>query len=76
MRSISIRQLHMQTGRFVREAAVEPIRVTERGREIAVISAPTAATAAGKPFPKRRLTSLPRVRVDSSIYISEERSGR
>lgn len=76
MKTISIRQLHAQTGRFVREAEHETIRVTDRGREVAVLKAPALAEAAGKRFPKRRVASLPKVRVDSSVYISEERDRR
>ena len=76
MKTISIRELHAHTGRFVRQARDEPIRVTDRGREVAVLKAPAPAEAAGKPFPKRRLASLPKVRVDSSVYISQERDVR
>ncbi len=76
MKTISIRELHAHTGRFVREAQHETIRVTDRGREVAVLKAPASAEAAGKPFPKRRLASLPKVRIDSSVYISQERDSR
>ncbi len=76
MKTISIRELHAHTGRFVREAKHETIRVTDRGREVAVLKAPAPAEAAGKPFPKRPRASLPKVRVDSSVYISEERDSR
>ena len=76
MKTISIRELHTHTGRFVRQAQHETIRVTDRGREIAVLKAPTPVEAEGKRFPKRRLASLPKVRVDSSIYISEDRDRR
>ena len=76
MKTISIRELHAHTGRFVREAQHEAIRVTDRGREVAVLKGSTPAEAAGKPFPRRRLASLPRVRVDSAVYISQERDRR
>lgn len=76
MKTISIRQLHEHTGRFVREAQHEMIRVTDRGREVAVLKASAPAEAGGKRFPKRRLASLPKVRVDSSVYISQERNLR
>lgn len=76
MKTISIRQLHTHTGRFVREAQHETIRVTDRGREVAVLKGSTPAEATGKPFPKRRLASLPKVRIDSSVYISQEREVR
>lgn len=76
MKSISIRELHQHTGRFVREAVRQPIFVTDRGRQVAVLKAPGAAELEGQPFPKRRLSSLPKVRVDSTVYISEERNAR
>jgi antitoxin (DNA-binding transcriptional repressor) of toxin-antitoxin stability system len=76
MKTISIRDLHQHTGRFVREAARQPIFVTDRGCQVAVLKAPTAAEMIGKPFPKRRLSSLAKVRVDSTVLISEERDAR
>lgn len=76
MKVISIRELHQHTGRFVREAAREPVYVTDRGRQVAVLKAPVPAEMTGKPFPKRPLSSLPKVRVDSTTYISDERDAR
>ncbi|MGI9115816.1 MAG: type II toxin-antitoxin system prevent-host-death family antitoxin [Chthoniobacterales bacterium] len=76
MRTISIRELHERTGHFVRAAQHETIRVTDRGREVAILKAAAASEAAGVHFPRRRVASLPKVRVDSSVYISEERNAR
>ncbi len=76
MKTISIRELHARTGHFVRAAQHEMIRVTDRGREMAVLKSPSPGESSGKPFPKRRLSSLPRVRINSSIYISQERDAR
>ena len=76
MRTVSIRELHTHTGRLVRAAQHEEIHVTDRGREVAVLKALTPAESMGKRFPKRRISSLPRVRVSSSVYISQERDGR
>jgi prevent-host-death family protein len=76
MKVITIRELHEHTGKFVRQAQKEPVLVTDRGRQIAVLKAITAAESVGKPFPKRKLTSLPRVSIDSTVYISEERDAR
>jgi antitoxin (DNA-binding transcriptional repressor) of toxin-antitoxin stability system len=73
MKTISIRELHAETGRFVRAAQHETFRVTDRGREVAILKAPAPAESGGKRFPKRRLASLPKVRVNSSVYISQER---
>ena len=48
MKTISIRQLHTHTGRFVREAQHEAIRVTDRGREVAVLEAPAPGGSRGQ----------------------------
>jgi antitoxin (DNA-binding transcriptional repressor) of toxin-antitoxin stability system len=76
MKTISIRELHAHTGRFVRQAQHETIRVTDRGREVALLKAPSARESAGKPFPRRKLSSLPKVRIDSTVYMSDDRDGR
>jgi prevent-host-death family protein len=76
MRIITIRQLHQHTGKFVRSAQKEPILVTDRGQQVAVLKGVTGAESIGKPFPKRKLSSLPRVAIDSTVYISEERDAR
>jgi prevent-host-death family protein len=76
MRRVSIRDLHQHTGRLVRLAREETLCITERGVPVAVLCVPAASGMPGKPFPKRRLSSLPKVPVDSTTYISEEREGR
>ena len=76
MKIITIRELHQHTGKFVRSAQKEPIFVTDRGQQIAVLKGITTAETTGKPFPKRKLSSLPRVSIDSTVYISEERDAR
>lgn len=76
MKSVSIRELHEHTGKLVRQAQKEPIFVTDRGQQIAVLKSITSAETFGKPFPKRKLSSLPRVKIDSTIYLSEERDAR
>jgi len=76
MKSISIRELHEHTGRLVREAQKEPIFVTDRGRQIAILKPIMSAEISGKPFPKRELSSLPKVEIDSTVYVSEERDAR
>lgn len=73
MKEVSIRELHQHTGKFVRQALKEPIIVTDRGEQIAVLKSLSSAEISGKPFPKRKLSSLPQVRIDSTVYISEER---
>jgi prevent-host-death family protein len=76
MKVITIRELHEHTGKFVRQAQKEPVLVTDRGQQIAVLKGITTAESTGKPFPSRKLTSLPRVSIDSTVYISEERDAR
>ena len=76
MKVVSIRELHEHTGELVRQALKEPILVTDRGRQVAMLKAITGVETSGKLFPKRKLSSLPKVAVDSTIYISEERDAR
>jgi prevent-host-death family protein len=76
MRTASIRELHSRTGELVRAAASRNIVITERGRPVAILKPLAAADLSGKRFPKRDLRKLPKVRVDSTIYISEDRDGR
>jgi antitoxin (DNA-binding transcriptional repressor) of toxin-antitoxin stability system len=76
MKVITIRELHQHTGKFVRLAQKEPVFVTDRGQQIAVLKGITTAERVGKRFPKRKLSSLPQVAIDSTVYISEERDAR
>jgi antitoxin (DNA-binding transcriptional repressor) of toxin-antitoxin stability system len=72
VKAISIKQLHAETGRWVRAASRQTIVVTDRGQRIAMI----------QPFPKederpvfrgRDWSKLPKVDADSTKFISEER---
>jgi prevent-host-death family protein len=76
MKTVTLRELHMNTGRLVRASAQEKILITERGRPVALLKNAEAADLAGKPFPKRDRRRMPHVKVDSTIYISEDRDGR
>ena len=76
--SISIRELHNKTGKWIRSAAQDQeIVVTERGHPIATIG-PFSSDEMGTPFSKRREISafkkLPKVHGDSSLLISDDRS--
>ena len=73
MKTISIRELHTHTGRFVRAASRETIVVTDRGETVAVLQPPTAAHLPGQLFPKRDRAAMPIVSVDSGLLISEDR---
>ena len=76
VKTISIKQLHETTGRYVREAATGAIYVTEHGAVVAMLKPVTAGDAPGCPFPRRRATDLPPVTVDSTAGISDERDAR
>jgi antitoxin (DNA-binding transcriptional repressor) of toxin-antitoxin stability system len=78
MKTISIRELHLQTGRWVRHAASRgPVVVTDRGRRIAALQ-PFDAAAAGRPLPNReaRIRRRSTIPVDSVTYQSELREER
>ena len=80
MRKISIRELHAETGRWLREAArIDELVVTERGRPIATI-VPYREPPSANPFKARKLRPgyaalLGRLRggTDSSKIVSEDR---
>ena len=76
MKTISIKQLHAATGRCVREARNELLVVTDHGVKVAVIKPFSDDELPGRPFPKRRAQDLPRVTVDSTALISDDRDGR
>lgn len=75
MKSITIRELHLQTGRWVRHAATKgAVVITDRGHRIAAML-PVEAAAAGKPLPDReaKIRRRARIPVDSEVYIAEMR---
>ena len=78
MKTISIRELHLKTGRWVRHAARGwPIVVTDRGRRVAALQ-PFDASVTGRPLPNREaaIRKRSKVPVDSAVYQSELREGR
>ncbi len=77
MRKISIRDLHIKTGEWVRRAASgDRFVVTDRGRPIASLSE-FKEEDLGTPFSQRRLLpefeALPGISGDSTRYVSEDR---
>ncbi len=76
MKTVSIRELHEHTGKLVREAERQPVVVTERGRLVAILRSLREGDLPSKPFPRRRLSSLPKVSIDSSTYVAADRTGR
>jgi antitoxin (DNA-binding transcriptional repressor) of toxin-antitoxin stability system len=78
MKTISIRELHLETGRWVRHAASRgPIVVTDRGRRVAALQ-PFDASVTGRPLPNREaaIRKRSKVPVDSVVYQSELRDDR
>ena len=66
----------MNTGKLVRASAHEKILITDRGQPVALLKSAEAAELIGKPFPKRDIRKMPKVKGDSTNYISEERDAR
>ena len=81
MKSITIRQLHDETGRWVRRAAaIGELHVTERGRPVAKL-VPATATPSSPYFARRTLllafqATQSAGRTDSTAGISAERDER
>jgi prevent-host-death family protein len=78
MKTISIRELHLKTGQWVRHAASRsPIVVTDRGRRVATLQ-PFDASVAGRPLPNREaaIRKRSKVPVDSVVYQAESRGER
>jgi antitoxin (DNA-binding transcriptional repressor) of toxin-antitoxin stability system len=77
VKTISIKQLHAETGRWVRAAKKQTIVVTDRGEEIAELrplATPTQPRAVLDPV--QRLAWMPVSKADSTVFISEDRDGR
>jgi antitoxin (DNA-binding transcriptional repressor) of toxin-antitoxin stability system len=80
MKTITIRELHQATGRWVRQASAEEVRVTERGRLVAKIipakPVPAKPFFANPKFTRDFLAQRKRLRggTDSTLTISEERA--
>ena len=78
MKSITIRELHLRTGQWVRHAANgSAIVVTDRGRRVAALQ-PFDASVRGAALPNREAVIRKRsqVPVDSAVYQSELRADR
>jgi antitoxin (DNA-binding transcriptional repressor) of toxin-antitoxin stability system len=75
MKAISIRELHLRTGRWVRSIGDRgPMIVTDHGRPIATL-VPFEARGVRKGLPNREatITRLPRLVVDSTLVVSDAR---
>ncbi len=72
---INIRELHMDTGRWVKRAADrETVVITSRGTPVAVLAS-VDVLAPGKSLPNRwkQIKKMRRIPVDSGVYVSEMR---
>jgi antitoxin (DNA-binding transcriptional repressor) of toxin-antitoxin stability system len=77
MKTISIKQLHAETGKWVRAARKQPVLVTDRGEKIATIQPhDTSARPRAVLDPARRLRWMPVSPTDSTVFISEDRDGQ
>ncbi|MDP3070169.1 MAG: hypothetical protein Q8N18_07770 [Opitutaceae bacterium] len=76
MKTISIKQLHAQTGRWVRAARTSPVIVTDRGEEIAVLNAREKPALPRAVFTLAARKLRPKVAGDSTDLISADRDAR
>ena len=76
MKTISIKQLHAETGRWVRAAKTQTLIVTDRGESIATLQAYIEIAPPPAVFTLKNRGFRPKVPVDSTVYISEDRDGR
>ena len=74
MITVSIRELHMNTGKWVRGIS-EPINITERGRPVATLV--PFEKLQGQPFRDRKLVAgfarLKAIDSDSGKFLEEDR---
>jgi prevent-host-death family protein len=78
MKTISIRELHLKTGEWVRHAARRgPIVVTDRGRRVAALR-PFDDSMTSRPLPNQEaaIRKRSKVPVDSVVYQSDLREDR
>lgn len=73
MKTISIKQLHAATGRWVRTASKEAIIVTDRGEKVATLQPHVEKERPRPVFTGRDWSKLPKIDFDSTAIISEER---
>jgi antitoxin (DNA-binding transcriptional repressor) of toxin-antitoxin stability system len=76
MRTISIKQLHAETGKWVRAARKQPLIVTDRGEKIASLQAHVPIDPPRPVYAGRNWSKLPQIDFDSTAMISADRDGR
>jgi VCBS repeat-containing protein len=73
VKTISIKQLLAETGRWVRAATKQTIVVTDRGERIATLQSHDATAQTRLVFTLKGRGSRPKIAVDSTASISEDR---
>ena len=76
MKTVSIRDLHATTGKFVRETDRETFLITDNGKPLAVLKVATPADVGGTPFPSDHWKRHSPVssKGDSTRYVTDDRS--
>lgn len=74
MKTISIRELHMHTGKWVRDVS-EPIIITDQGRPVASLSPfnETPRTSFRDRTLVQGFVNLPAIASDSGLFLEEDR---
>ncbi len=73
MKTISIKELHAETGRWVRAAKKQTIIVTDHGEKIVTLQSHVETEKPRPVFTGRDWSQLPKIDFDSTEIISEER---
>ena len=77
MKTLTVRELHLKTGHYVREGAAEPYVVTERGRPVALLAPlPPTPVRAALPDRESAIRRLPRIAPGSEAAVRAERDRR
>lgn len=76
MKTISIKQLHAETGKWVRAARKQPVIVTDRGEKIASLQAHVPDDPPRPTYTGRDWSKLPAINFDSTEMISADRDER
>ena len=76
VKTISIKELHAATGRWVRAARTQTIIVTDRGEKVATLKFHTEEEKSRPVYTGRDWSKLPSSPADSTAFISEERDAR
>lgn len=77
MEKISIRDLHLKTGEYVRLSEKHSFIVTDHGKDIALlcpISNESLHKFSGLPDRNKILNKLPKIKIDSTKIISDDRN--